>query len=207
MKTMEPMENPTKRLIAIGLLALAWANPNTAVSAAAADTAKNDWPRFRGPNGDGLSPTTGIPTTWSKDKNVLWKADLPKAFKIVPRDVIAEKPADLKESGSPSDMQSKAFNPYSSPIVSGGKVFIASAGIRTSEHSLLCFQLSDGKLLWETPVPPGPLVVSELNDILDEQASNLPHKKRPNFGHRYGYNCTTPCTDMVSVALIIWRRV
>lgn len=63
MKTMEPIGNPTKRLIAIGLLALAWANPDTGVSAA--DTLKNDWPRFRGPTGDGVSLAKGIPTTWS----------------------------------------------------------------------------------------------------------------------------------------------
>lgn len=31
----------------------------------AANAANNDWPRFRGPTGDEVSPVTGIPTTWS----------------------------------------------------------------------------------------------------------------------------------------------
>ena len=42
------------------------AGPRTKEPAAKADS-KNDWPRFRGPTGDGLSPAKGIPTTWSKD--------------------------------------------------------------------------------------------------------------------------------------------
>lgn len=36
-----------------------------------------DWPRFRGPNGSGLSPSTkDIPTNW-KDVNIKWKLKLP----------------------------------------------------------------------------------------------------------------------------------
>ena len=33
-----------------------------------------DWTRFRGPNGTGLSPETGLPAEISRDRNVLWKA-------------------------------------------------------------------------------------------------------------------------------------
>jgi outer membrane protein assembly factor BamB len=36
-----------------------------------------DWPQFRGPTGMGVSPSGGAPVSWSADKNVLWKADLP----------------------------------------------------------------------------------------------------------------------------------
>lgn len=38
--------------------------------------AAENWPRFRGPNGSGVSDTTGIPTHWS-DEDYLWKVDLP----------------------------------------------------------------------------------------------------------------------------------
>ncbi len=34
------------------------------------------WPRFRGPNGQGFSSETGLPTKWTSDK-VLWKIKLP----------------------------------------------------------------------------------------------------------------------------------
>jgi outer membrane protein assembly factor BamB len=38
-----------------------------------------DWTRFRGPNGSGVSAETGIPTEWSDEKNLAWKVKLPGA--------------------------------------------------------------------------------------------------------------------------------
>ncbi len=35
-----------------------------------------DWPRFRGPNGTGIT-TDGAPVTWSDDNGVRWKTELP----------------------------------------------------------------------------------------------------------------------------------
>jgi len=35
-----------------------------------------DWPEFRGPTGDGHSPATGLPLTWSETKNVRWKTPI-----------------------------------------------------------------------------------------------------------------------------------
>jgi outer membrane protein assembly factor BamB len=37
-----------------------------------------EWPRFRGPNGSGISPAKTIPTTWT-DKDFNWKLPLPGA--------------------------------------------------------------------------------------------------------------------------------
>lgn len=36
-----------------------------------------DWPRFRGPTGQGVSSETGLPLTWSNTKNVAWKTAIP----------------------------------------------------------------------------------------------------------------------------------
>ncbi|MDA1313843.1 MAG: PQQ-binding-like beta-propeller repeat protein [Acidobacteria bacterium] len=36
-----------------------------------------DWARFRGPNGSGVSDATGLPTTFGPDENVIWKTELP----------------------------------------------------------------------------------------------------------------------------------
>jgi len=36
-----------------------------------------DWTQFRGPNGTGVSATTGLPTEFGPDKNVIWKTPLP----------------------------------------------------------------------------------------------------------------------------------
>ncbi len=38
-----------------------------------------DWPRFRGPRGDGTSADTGVPTQWSDSQNLKWKLKLPGA--------------------------------------------------------------------------------------------------------------------------------
>ena len=36
-----------------------------------------DWSQFRGPNGTGVSITTGLPTEFGPEKNVIWKTRLP----------------------------------------------------------------------------------------------------------------------------------
>jgi len=40
-------------------------------------TANAQWDRFRGPNGTGVSDTTGLPTEFGPSKNLLWRVDLP----------------------------------------------------------------------------------------------------------------------------------
>jgi outer membrane protein assembly factor BamB len=37
----------------------------------------NDWPCFRGPNGDGSSSEKALPETWGATENVRWKVELP----------------------------------------------------------------------------------------------------------------------------------
>ena len=39
--------------------------------------AGDDWSRFRGPNGTGVSATTNLPTEFGPEKNVVWKTPLP----------------------------------------------------------------------------------------------------------------------------------
>jgi outer membrane protein assembly factor BamB len=36
-----------------------------------------DWRQFRGPGGEGVSLETGLPVTWSSEKNIVWKTKLP----------------------------------------------------------------------------------------------------------------------------------
>jgi outer membrane protein assembly factor BamB len=164
--------------------------------ATAADSAHTDWPRFRGPTGDGVSLAKGIPTTWSATQNVLWSADLPRAYMSWPRDVISSDKFDVGSrldktdktlypptvvSDDPAVLE-RSFQPYSSPIVSGDKVFVATAGVRVDGNRLLCFNLADGKPLWKTP---GPKVEAQI----------YPLSKETGVHHAYGYNLATPCTD------------
>ncbi len=36
-----------------------------------------NWPRWRGPNGDGTSPAKNLPVAWSETENVAWRVELP----------------------------------------------------------------------------------------------------------------------------------
>jgi outer membrane protein assembly factor BamB len=36
-----------------------------------------DWPRFRGPNGDGSSPERAVPERWGPEESIAWKVELP----------------------------------------------------------------------------------------------------------------------------------
>jgi len=43
------------------------------LSAASAWAAGDDWPQFRGPDGQGHATASGLPVTWSEDENIRWK--------------------------------------------------------------------------------------------------------------------------------------
>ncbi len=36
-----------------------------------------NWPQWRGPNGDGISPEKNVPIEWSDSQNVIWKTPIP----------------------------------------------------------------------------------------------------------------------------------
>ena len=38
----------------------------------------HDWPEFRGPTGQGLSPAKDVPIRWSATENVAWKMERDK---------------------------------------------------------------------------------------------------------------------------------
>lgn len=85
----------------------------------------NDWPGWRGPNGDGKLPDAGeYPTTWSATENIAWRVDLP-------------------DRGN------------SSPVVSGGRVFLTQAEEEGKKRSLMAFDAKDGKLLWKETIDHG----------------------------------------------------
>lgn len=94
-----------------------------------------DWPRFRGPNGDGLSPDSApAPVEWSETKNLKWKTALP----------------------GPG---------LSSPIIVGDRVFITcysgygdgkhpEAAEKDLKRHLLCLDRKTGETIWSTSVDP-----------------------------------------------------
>jgi outer membrane protein assembly factor BamB len=118
--------------------------------------AGRDWPQFRGPGALGTSDAKGAPLTWSDEKGVVWKVALP----------------------GPG---------ASSPITLGDKIYLTCfTGFATStrepgdmanlKRHLLCLNLADGKILWNTATP-----------------ADLPEQKRIRENH--GYASSTPVAD------------
>ena len=60
-------------VVAVLLIAGAMSQPAAGSTAAATE----NWPQWRGPNLDGTSSETGLPTTWSDTENVIWKLAVP----------------------------------------------------------------------------------------------------------------------------------
>jgi outer membrane protein assembly factor BamB len=118
-----------------------------------------DWPQFRGPSSLGYTEEKNLPLNWStrSNVNIAWKAPLPK-----------------------SD------TPFSSPVVQGGRVFVTTVLNNPVEHHVLCFQVSNGKQLWDTKVEPGPWILKDL---------------------RGGYGAPTPCTDGTNVFVVFGSAV
>ncbi|NLT69375.1 MAG: PQQ-binding-like beta-propeller repeat protein [Verrucomicrobiaceae bacterium] len=82
----------------------------------------NDWPSWRGPNGDGKLPDTiAYPTKWSATDNIAWRVDLP-------------------DRGN------------SSPVVAGDRLFLTQSESEGRLRSLICFDTQDGRTLWKKTI-------------------------------------------------------
>ncbi|MBI3821566.1 MAG: PQQ-binding-like beta-propeller repeat protein [Planctomycetes bacterium] len=126
-----------------------------------------DWPGWRGPTGLGYTDEKDLLLTWSSKtgENIIWKTMLHGGGK---------NNADFTSPG------------WSCPIVWKNRVFLTTAiwtdksltdkerRVTVNEHHVLCFDASDGKILWDIIVPAGKIV-----------SDNQYH----------GYAVPTPCTD------------
>jgi outer membrane protein assembly factor BamB len=140
---------------------------------------QSDWPRFRGPTGDGVTHERGLPTKWSSKENVAWSVDLfqprasfplhPFASPIVYKDNIFVVLAKFKDSifvAPPKDLALKS-----------AKVTTFSECI---DCRLNCISKIDGKLKWSTALEPGP-----------ETECFVPHERDDVESP----TAATPCTD------------
>ncbi|MDG2122586.1 MAG: PQQ-like beta-propeller repeat protein [Verrucomicrobiales bacterium] len=105
-----------------------------------------DWPGYRGRTGMGVTVERGLALDWGVEE-VLWKAELP-----------------------PGVHGGVADHNQSSPVVSGGKVFVTTAhwveGADRSggapEHRVACYAAESGECLWDVEVEPGGWVLNDL---------------------------------------------
>jgi len=129
-----------------------------------------DWPRFRGPNGFGVSDTSNLPSEFGPNKNLLWRTPLPAGHSspILVGDRIfltayeadklltislnratgkilwrREAPRDRKETLDPRN------SPASPTPVSDGKNLYVFFG----DYGLVSYSL-DGAERWRTPLGP-----------------------------------------------------
>ena len=125
---------------------------------AAWSTRGSDWPQFRGPTGLGFTEEKNLPLKWGgkERENILWQSP-------------------LKGQG------------HASPIVSGDAVFVctvewpADSGPREKtmpDHRVARYSTTDGKLVWDTLIPPGPWLRTDFRS-----------------GPGGGYAAPTPATD------------
>jgi len=136
--------------------------------------AADDWTQFRGPNGTGVSTTTGLPQEFGPNKNVVWKTELPPGHSspVLTRDRIfitaftKEKDTHKlfvicldRQTGKilwqrevPRNRDGRLQNPNSpaspSPVTDGSNVYVFF-----QEFGLISFDRA-GKERWKLPLGP-----------------------------------------------------
>jgi outer membrane protein assembly factor BamB len=129
-----------------------------------------DWSRFRGPNGSGLSDTTGLPAEFGPTQNVVWKVDLPEGFSspIISgnqifltgfrNDALLTFAVDratgkvLWERRAPRDRKEK-LDPRNHPAAASATTDGNSVFVFFGDYGLLAYDM-DGLELWRRPLGP-----------------------------------------------------
>jgi outer membrane protein assembly factor BamB len=88
--------------------------------------AEHQWPRFRGPSGQGSTGSSNLPVQWDTGgRNLLWRVKVPGRGN-------------------------------SSPVIWDERIFLTSSVPDGRTRSLHCFRTSDGQLLWSRQAPTAP---------------------------------------------------
>ncbi len=93
-----------------------------------------EWPQFRGPDGQGISPTAKLPMRWSQTENLTWKVALPGAG-----------------SSSPVILGDRVFVACYSGYNVPGK---PRGDMNQLLLHLVCLNRATGKILWNSSVAP-----------------------------------------------------
>jgi outer membrane protein assembly factor BamB len=119
-----------------------------------------DWPRWRGPNGDGISMETDWnPKALAGGPKILWKVDVGVGYSNVAIEDNRLYTMGMKEgenhvfclnAGTGKEIWRYSFEsririePRSTPTVDGNRVYVLGTG-----GTLLCLKTKNGKVLWE----------------------------------------------------------
>jgi outer membrane protein assembly factor BamB len=129
----------------------------------ASSPAGQNWPQWRGPEGNGLSRATNLPATWSLEKNIVWKTPLPswsggtpiiwgdRIFVTSPSKPAANNP-DAQTPGQGAGRQGFGRGGYGGERDPGGPALL-----------LICIARKDGTLLWQRELDQGNRVWNKQN--------------------------------------------
>lgn len=93
-----------------------------------------DWSQFRGPSGNGISSSTGLPTEWSDENNITWKTKLPG-----------------KGSSSPVLLGNQVFL----TAYSGYGLSLDDEGTPSDLRlHVIAINRQNGEIMWDESVPP-----------------------------------------------------
>jgi hypothetical protein len=118
-----------------------------------------NWPQWRGPDGNGVSRSKNLPVSWGVDKNIAWKTELPSwsgSTPIIWGDrIFVTSPSKSAESGAaaPAAVQVGFPPPATTTQRRGGPGQGRDAGGQTL--LLLCLRKSDGSILWQRDLDKG----------------------------------------------------
>lgn len=120
-----------------------------------------NWPQWRGPNGNGVSHATGLPTAWASDKNVAWKTELPAWSGSTPviwgNRIFLTSPSKSAVAGSAQQnaVQVSTQEPPRPGGLRRGGGFGQGRDPGGQQLLVLCIQKSDGKILWQRELDTG----------------------------------------------------
>ena len=160
-----------------------------------AQTERNAWNQFRGPNGQGAISDATIPSEFGPEKNLIWRTELPNGFSspVIHEGRVyltAEKDDNLfticVEESSGKELwrkqapreRTEKLDPRNhpaapSPFVDGNSVFVFFP-----DYGLIAYQIEDGTEKWKTPLGPftnlygmgaSPIVVNGLVVLMCDQ--------------------------------------
>jgi outer membrane protein assembly factor BamB len=154
------------------------------------------WSRFRGPNGSGLSDTTGLPSEFGPTQNVVWKADLPEGFSSpvisgnrifltgFRNDALLTFAVDrstgkvLWERSAPRDRKEK-LDPRNHPAAASAATDGQNVFVFFGDYGLLAYDVA-GRELWRKPLGPfnniygmgaSPIVVDDVVVLACDQST------------------------------------
>ena len=110
-----------------------------------------DWPQFRGPNGNGVSASTGLPEEFGPRTNVAWKTALPPGHSspVLTRDrIFVTAYEKTKQQTADSRQHTARLQRYAHSR-------LQASPIEKENYKLLVIALdrTSGKMLWQREVP------------------------------------------------------